>query len=233
MRRTHARSLRQFLNRHAALAADRAATSTLVHRPVHVYLQIASACNLDCYLRSEHNRPPELRHGVGLESMPRAIHDKVADEVYPYSTMVTFGVGGEPTISPDFPNYLERARRDRQEDHLITNGTRLYREEIAEVVARCASFVQVSVDGATRETYERIRRGAHWSSLREGLATLQRIRARRRLGAPSTRRPARPLVPRSGALTRRPPILSAESESRLGRSPLPMPSIRTRTARGP
>jgi radical SAM protein with 4Fe4S-binding SPASM domain len=128
---------------------------------------------------SEHNRAPEHRHGVGLVALEREIFDKLADEVFPYSAVLTIGVGGEPTLSPNFRYFIERAWSARQDLRLITNGTRLYQEDLAEAVARCASLVQISLDGATRETYERIRRGSRWSNMQRCLTTLDRFRMQR------------------------------------------------------
>lgn len=146
------------------------------HRPVHVYLQIASACNLDCYMCSEHNRPEEARHGVGLLSMRREIYDKIARDVFPYSNMLTIGVGGEPTLSPDFAYFVERAFDAGQEIHVITNGTRIYKSEVAAALAHRVSFLQISVDAATKETYERIRRGSRWASICRNLDELAKLR---------------------------------------------------------
>jgi MoaA/NifB/PqqE/SkfB family radical SAM enzyme len=95
-------TLRQSLNRTLAHYSNGWQRTLVVHRPVHVFLQVASACNLDCYMCSEHNREPENRHGVGLVSLERQICDKLADEVFTYTAVLTIGVGGEPTQCPKF-----------------------------------------------------------------------------------------------------------------------------------
>ncbi len=159
------RSTRQILNERIAHHSIEKPRGYAQHRPVEVYLQVASACNLDCYMCSEHLRPQEHKHGRGLVSMPREIFRKIEEEIFPYSSKLTFGVGGEPTISKDFFSFLERGAAAQQEIHLTTNGTRIDREEIA----RNVSFVQLSLDAATPKTYERIRLGSTWTKMRYNL----------------------------------------------------------------
>lgn len=161
--------------------ADRAlakASGVAMHRPVHVYLQVASACNLDCYMCSEHNRPESERHGRGLRAMSPEIFAKVEKEIFPWSSRTYIGVGGEPTIAPGFADFVRRAARAGQEIHLITNATRFGHGEIAEVVARDVAQLFVSLDAATAPTYERIRRGAHWNSTLHGMRRLRELRER-------------------------------------------------------
>lgn len=61
MPRTTRRSLsaRQRANGELAQNAILNGRGFAAHRPVQVYLQLASACNLSCYMCSEYNRPEE------------------------------------------------------------------------------------------------------------------------------------------------------------------------------
>ena len=93
--RGRTRTSRQYLNKWLANRAVEHGAALLRHKPVRVFLQIASGCNLDCYMCSEHNRPPETRHGRGLVALSREIFRRVEQEVFPYSTELTLGVGGE------------------------------------------------------------------------------------------------------------------------------------------
>ncbi len=142
------------------------------HRPIELYMQIASACNLDCYMCSEHNRPQEWRRGRGATSLPPELFEKVERELFPYARRLTIGVGGEPTISPHFLDYVRRAHATGLDVHVMTNGTRIRNAEAAETLARCTKSMEVSVDAATPETYERIRLGSKWKSLNANLERL-------------------------------------------------------------
>jgi radical SAM protein with 4Fe4S-binding SPASM domain len=139
---------------------------------------VASACNLDCYLCSEHNRPEHERHGRGLRSMSPELFAKIENEVFPWSTRTYIGVGGEPTIVPHFADFVRRAGLAGQEIHLVTNGTRFEHGEIAQVVADHVAQLFVSLDAATPATYERIRRGSRWDRVIRGMLHLRELRER-------------------------------------------------------
>lgn len=174
------RTTLQRLNADLALAALERGDGHAAHRPLHVALQVASACNLDCYMCLEHTRPPEERHGVTLRSMSRAVFDRIAEDVFPYSSRLSFAIGGEPTLAAGFERMLERAFESGQEIELLTNGTRLDHGRLAEVVARCVAYLQISLEGATPESYERVRHGARFARLVANLELLNRARLRQR-----------------------------------------------------
>jgi radical SAM protein with 4Fe4S-binding SPASM domain len=164
------------LNSRLATRALELGAGIAVHRPVDVYLQIASACNLDCYMCSEHNRPEDQRFGRGLKSMTRELFAKLEKDVFPWTSRVWFGVGGEPMISEHFVEFVERAARAGPAVHLTTNGTRFDHSNYAEVVARHVAHLNVSFDAATPATYERIRNGSKWDRMMRGLEKLSSFR---------------------------------------------------------
>ncbi|MEO6711495.1 MAG: radical SAM protein [Planctomycetota bacterium] len=170
----------QRLNTELALASLERGEGRVAHRPLHVALQVASACNLDCYMCLEHTRPQNERHGRNLKSLSLEVFEIVERELLPYSTRMSFAIGGEPTLAENFEHFLERAFLHGQEIELLTNGTRLDHGNLAEVAARCVSYLQISIEGATRETYERIRGGASFAHLLANVELFNRHRARYR-----------------------------------------------------
>lgn len=148
------------------------------HQPIEVFLQVASGCNLDCYMCSEHNRPQEWRFGRGLLSLDPKLYEKLEREIFPLAQRLTIGVGGEPMISRHFLDYLERAKAAGLDVHVMTNGTRINTDKRAEALARCASSLEISIDAATPESYERIRHGAKLISLVRNIHRLNAYRSR-------------------------------------------------------
>ena len=175
---------RRKLNDLVAGRSYQAGDGYAAHMPVELYMQIASACNLDCYMCSEHNRPPEWRRGRGATSLPPELFDRVERELFPYAMRLTIGVGGEPMISPHFLDYVRRAHAAGLEVHVMTNGTRIRSDEAAETLARCAASLEISIDAARPQTYERIRRGSKWTSL---MTNLERLGRQRRALSPEDR----------------------------------------------
>lgn len=164
------------LNADIAVRSFKAGRGLALHRPVDIYLQVASACNLDCYMCAEHNRPEEWRHGRGLKSLSPELFAKIEREVFPYAKRLTIGVGGEPTISKHFPDYLQRAKDAGLDVHVMTNGSMINTDKKAELLVRCTKSIEVSVDGASKETYERIRIGGKWDRLVSNLQRIKRVR---------------------------------------------------------
>jgi MoaA/NifB/PqqE/SkfB family radical SAM enzyme len=167
---------RQFANDLMAVKSFERGGGGVHHKPIEVYLQVASACNLDCYMCYEHLRPPRYRRGRGLRSMPPELFAKIEREILPYSTKITFGVGGEPMLCEHLLDYIQRAYAARQHVHMMTNGTRITSDEVAETLARCLTSLEISIDAATKETYERIRLGSRWEHIFANIERLNRFR---------------------------------------------------------
>jgi radical SAM protein with 4Fe4S-binding SPASM domain len=72
--------------------------------------------------------------------------------------------GGEPLMRPDLFELLGLMQKAGLEVHLITNGTLLGEREIA-LLKGLGVRVMISIDGATAETYEHIRRGASFETV--------------------------------------------------------------------
>lgn len=174
---------RQFVNDLLAQRAFEVGDAYALHRPVEVHLQLASGCNLDCFMCTEHLRPENERHGRGLRFLDREVVARLEREVFPSASRLHLGVGGEPMLAPDFLDIVERAHAQGLAVHLTTNGTRIATERVAEVLARCTTTIEISVDGATAATYERIRAGASFARLEQNVALLNRHRLMRREGA--------------------------------------------------
>jgi len=172
------------INRLLAAAASRSASGVPANRPVHVYLQVASACNLDCFMCYEHLRPEGQRHGKGLKSLAPEVWLRLEREVLPWASELTFGVGGEPTIADRFVEYAHRAADMGLALRLVTNGSKLVVPEVADVIGRRFASVQVSLDAATAETHNAIRKGSNWARVVKGLEMLAEARSKRPAGAP-------------------------------------------------
>jgi MoaA/NifB/PqqE/SkfB family radical SAM enzyme len=169
---------RQFANDLLAGKSFERGDARAFHMPVEVYVQVASACNLDCYMCYEHLRPEKFKRGRGLRVLGPELFAKLEREVLPHSLKITFGVGGEPMLCEHLLDYIERSYALNLHVHLMTNGTRITTDKTAERLARCLSSMEVSIDAATKETYERIRIGSKWEKLLSNFERLNRFRDR-------------------------------------------------------
>jgi len=82
--------------------------------------------------------------------------------------------GGEPTLHPNFNEFVRHARKLGLQQALITNGT-LVDEETARNIADF-EWVRFSIDAATRETYEKIKGVDAFDKVIRNLKGLLRVR---------------------------------------------------------
>lgn len=121
-----------------------------------VHLSLTNACNFLCTIC------PSMREDkkYARPKMGSDLLDKILGEVLPNcATMILGGNSlGEVTTHREFKRFVsdDFNKNNRIKIRLTTNGYRL--GELAEPVAEKFSFVSISFDGATRETYEAIRK---------------------------------------------------------------------------
>lgn len=122
--------------------------------PVEGTIEPTFRCNLacaHCYV----NQPaasPEIRRGELALAEWHRILDQIADA----GCLGLLFTGGEPLLHSDFPDLYLYAIRKGLLATVFTNGT-LISEQIADLLADFRpEGIEVSIYGATRETYERI-----------------------------------------------------------------------------
>jgi len=89
---------------------------------------------------------------------------------------IVFKGGGEPTLHPDFPELVQKARILGFEVGVVTNGSRLLQPDLAEALAQWASYVRVSIDGPTAETHHRIHGSRDFDKIIVGVERLMSLR---------------------------------------------------------
>lgn len=152
------------LNQEEALAG----VEYLSSRPRRLVLELTSACNLRCLMcgRSAQDFKPTVFNPDWL---------KIFEAATPEIEEVTLMGWGEPTIHPRFADFLRWAHERGLRKYFCTNGLRL-KELEDELFATETDIIAVSLDGATRESNEAIRRGSNFNQL---LRSLERITNRR------------------------------------------------------
>jgi len=92
---------------------------------------------------------------------------------------VVFKGGGEPTLYPDFPELVKKARTLGFEVGVVTNGSRLPAPGLAEALVQWVSYVRVSIDGPTPETHYRIHGSRDFAEIVAGVERLMSLRRAR------------------------------------------------------
>ncbi|HEY9724189.1 MAG TPA: radical SAM protein [Oscillatoriaceae cyanobacterium] len=131
---------------------------TLKSRPQRIVLEMTNKCNLRCTMCAiSYNT-------FSNTSMDMALFEKVWPFIETAREVALFGYG-EPLVNPHFKEMFERcAQVDGLVTYFTTNGTML--DRVAEsIVVNRLTYLGISTDGATPETYERIRRGGKLQKL--------------------------------------------------------------------
>lgn len=161
-------------------------------RPFHVILDITSRCNLKCvmcyFAATDRLNFPPFGTGPSDGNMPLPVFEKIASELFPRAWRVALGCAAEPMIHPRFRELLAIAGRYGVPDLWFpTNLLALTEESAAAIRDAGVRTVAASIDGTTKETYEKIRVPARWERLLSRLELLREMRRPRRGGGPRLR----------------------------------------------
>jgi MoaA/NifB/PqqE/SkfB family radical SAM enzyme len=162
-----------------------AVTPTTPRLPRELQVEVTGACNLACRMCLVRYRPKlGRREGAMCFHTFKALVDELPD-----LERITLQGLGEPLLAPDLFQMLEYAARRGVRMGFNTNGTLLTRERARRLVDLGVDWLHISLDGATRESYEAIRDGSDFERVRENVIGL--VEVMRELGA---ERPALSLV---------------------------------------
>jgi radical SAM protein with 4Fe4S-binding SPASM domain len=79
---------------------------------------------------------------------------------------------GEPTVNNKFLDMIDIANRAGIIVEFTTNGSLLNKEFVAELLKKKISKITISIDGATKETFEKIRVKSNFNSIIENISSL-------------------------------------------------------------
>ena len=167
--------------------------------PLRATVELYSGCNLRCEIC--YQQYPELTKNkfkeildfekvVGsiyvkekdgnyrIEALPMSeeVYQKIACTLFPYLFNCSFGSAGEPLMNKRLLSFLETARQFKVSSHVVTNGT-LIKDLCADhLFFELLDSIAISFDGATRETFEKIRRGANFKQILKNIDALQKMK---------------------------------------------------------
>lgn len=112
-----------------------------------------------------------------LSELPVSSVKEIIDKVSPWTTKIQLSGGlGEPLLYQGLFEVMDYAK-DRKMDVLLTsNGTLLDEVAAQKLLDRGVDYISISLDGATAETYEKIRVGARFDQVVENIRNLCRMK---------------------------------------------------------
>lgn len=122
--------------------------------PVNVTIEVTRRCPLECV--HCYNNLPMGDAGARRSELTLAEHLRILDELQAEGCLWILYTGGEIFARPDFLDIYRAARERGFIVTLFTNAT-LITEKVADALAEMPPFaIEVTLYGATRETYERL-----------------------------------------------------------------------------
>lgn len=145
------------------LTWDRAAReATETDRPVQINVELTSRCNLACGMCFK-SFPDSSQYRSGELSLAQI--NAIADEAREISVDSLWLSGGEPLMHPDVKQALRLLGKAAPVDYwMVTNGQLLEKDVARELVASGLTWVSISIDANSTNSYRRIR-GASFDRL--------------------------------------------------------------------
>ncbi len=139
----------------------------------HLRLAIDDSCNLRC---------PSCRKGLVFHKDGSAFNlgiklaDRINEWLYDcdHPIQVHIGSDGDPFASHVYRHFMDQTpERDNIKYSILTNGL-MFKEFHTRVpyVIRNLNELGVSIDGASKETYEKLRLGGRWDKVNENLESI-------------------------------------------------------------
>jgi pyruvate-formate lyase-activating enzyme len=149
------------------------------HGPIHpdrVYIESTNYCNLKCIM---------CPTGLGVVKRPKGymdmdLYERIVDELAPTVSAAVLHSWGEPLMHPRLFDMIRLGKRANIAMETSTNITLLNEERAREVLDAGLDVLYLALDGATRETYERVRVNAKWDKVLRNVDRFLELKAARR-----------------------------------------------------
>lgn len=158
------------------------------HQPgdprLQVRMDITNKCNLLCRMCHYRNTASEPKY-----DMEPDLFRKIVREIFPFTEWAALSCQYEAFMSRHIEEILASlVDSPCKQIGIVTNATLWNERRIGLVLENPAiAAVSVSIDGGTKETFERIRINGNWDKLVRNLELFERMRSQRGTGRPELR----------------------------------------------
>jgi radical SAM protein with 4Fe4S-binding SPASM domain len=150
--------------------------------PLDVIAESSNVCNLRCSMCFQADKDLPVPKTTKVPFMSMALFEKIVDECAANGLpALKLSWRGEPMMNKNFAEMLRYAKsKGILEVTSLTNATLMDEAMCREIVSGRLDQLVISIDGLTKETYEKIRVGADYDVVVNNLRTLLKIRGRSR-----------------------------------------------------
>jgi radical SAM protein with 4Fe4S-binding SPASM domain len=141
--------------------------------PKHIRIELTNRCNLACIMC------PITEMERKLGNMEMDLFKKiVADAAANGTTFVYLHAWGESTIHRDIFDMVREAKKVGLQVGLSTNCTLLDEKRAQAIIDSGLDFLILSMDGAVKETYEKVRKNGEFEVVRKNITRMLAAKAR-------------------------------------------------------
>jgi MoaA/NifB/PqqE/SkfB family radical SAM enzyme len=149
----------------AKYVSYRSGQTRLLTYPDRMYLESTNACNLQCVM---------CPTGLGQVVRPKGFMDydlftRIVDEMAPHVRSTTLHIWGEPLLHPRIYEMMAYCSSHGLHSEISTNATLLTEDNAKRIIEARLGAIYLCLDGATKETYEQVRRRADFEQTRENI----------------------------------------------------------------
>ncbi len=142
--------------------------------PTALQIEVTTACNLKCTM-CEHSFMQEISRNITFNEFK-----KIIDENKNIQVINLTGIG-ESLLNPEFIKMVEYAKQKNIYVWFNDNFTLMTEEKMNKMLDLKVDFIIISLDGATKETYNKIRVGSDFNKITKNFAKLRELRDSRNL----------------------------------------------------
>ncbi len=162
------RRAKRYGQRAASLAkylSYRTGQTQLMTHPDRMYLESTNVCNLQCVM---------CPTGLGQVTRAKGFMDyglftRIVDEMAPHVRATTLHIWGEPLLHPRIIDMMAYCADHGLHSEISTNATLLTEERSRQIIENRLGAIYLCLDGATKETYERVRQRGDFEETRENI----------------------------------------------------------------
>lgn len=148
--------------------------------PSEISLAHSGECNLRCKMCISHAgiNPPEPR-------LNKLIFKKVIPPLLKDLSLIKLTGNGDPFVQKETIEFLQNFNQKKFPQirfEILTNGLLLNKKMWDSIKHNKFKSINISIDAASKNTYEKIRIGGRWEILQKNLQLLSKLRKQKRIG---------------------------------------------------
>lgn len=140
--------------------------------PDRIYMELTNNCNFQCIM---------CPNGKGLMKRERGFMDyelakKIIDEMAPHADTFVLHIWGESLLHPRIFDIIKYCQKYNIRTELSTNTSLLNENISRDIINSGLSMIYLCIDGATKETYEYVRKNGDYENAVKNVEDFLRIK---------------------------------------------------------